>query len=149
MLDILLVCVNGKVALHSLDPNNPIRSIKNVKTKIPLSEQMIAFDNQFYKDPIIMKRNYNLLVDNAFSTRISGSSVFDIAMMVVGKLNARIWHDTEIYDVAPAFAFLKHLGCVLNLETGCQAALNDRRIVCTTDTALYEQLKKIGFSGEI
>ena len=107
---------------------------------------MIAFDNQFYKDPIIMKKNYNLLVDNAFSTRISGSSVFDIAMMVVGKLNARIWHNTEIYDVAPAFAFFKDLGGVLHLETGFPAELNDKRIICTTDVTLYNQLQKIGFT---
>ena len=146
MLDTLLVYANEKVTLYSIASSEPIRIIDNIQTNTPLSEQMIAFDNQFYKDPVIMKKNYNLLIDNAFTTRISGSSVFDIGMLLVSRLNARIWHDTEIYDVAPAFAFFKDLGGILSLETGSPATLSDKRIICTTDVTLYDQLQRLGFN---
>ena len=149
MIDILIAFSDEKIISHSLDANSSVQEINSAPSKNPLSQQMIAFDNQFYKDSVNMKKNYNLLVDNAFTTRISGSSVFDITMMVVGKLNARVWHNTEIYDVAPAFAFLKNIGFVLNFYTGREATLADKSIIGTTDATLYKQLKAIGFTGKI
>ena len=64
-------------------------------TNRPLSEMMISFDNQFNKDPIVMKKNFDLLIDNTFTTRISGSAIFDIAMIIMGSLDARIWHSNR------------------------------------------------------
>ena len=146
MIDVLISFSHGSIKLHSLDSQVPVREIRPSLTKSAMSQHMIAYDNQFYKDPINIKKNFDLLVDNTFTTRISGSAVFDIAMMVVGKLNARIWHNTEIYDVAPAFAFLKNNGWVVSLYSGKEATLTDKAIIATTDASLFEQLHEIGFT---
>ncbi len=145
VIGILLVFKDNKIYLYSLAPENTIKEISLKKEKIELSKQMIAFDNQFYKDSNRMKKNFNLLVENAFTTRISGSSVFDIAMIVLGGLNARIWHQTEIYDIAPAHAFLQSNGFLINMNSGQKAVLTDRFLMATLDESLYKQLDIIGF----
>lgn len=145
MLDTLLSCYKSEVWAHNLNQEISDYKIEPKISKMDISDQMIAFDNQFYKDPECMKRNYEILIDNSFTTRISGSAVFDIAMIVLGKLNARIWHDTDIYDIAPAFAFMNKHGFILNLDSGIEAKIKDRRVVCTTDMTLHHQLKDIGF----
>lgn len=148
MLDTLLVYKNGETILYRLDSDDYSENIKTELSDKPLSQMMIAFDNQFNKDPIIMKKNYNLLVDNVFTTRISGSAVFDIAMIITKNLDARIWHSTEIYDIAPVHAFLNKSGEVLNLNTGQGAILTDKAIIASTNNDLFNQLQKIGFKKE-
>ena len=147
MIDLLLSFSQGYITAHSLEAGVPSREIRLSMTDLPLSQQMTAYDNQFYKDPENIKNNFDLLVDNTFTTRISGSAVFDIAMIIVGKLNSRIWHHTEPYDIAPAFAFLKNDGLLINLYNGNQAILTDKAIIATTDISVFGQLKKIGCFG--
>ena len=105
---------------------------------------MISFDNQFNKDPIVMKKNFDLLIDNTFTTRISGSAIFDIAMMTMGRLDARIWHSTEPYDVAPVYAFLSQSGSIINLNSGEDSCLSDQSIIASLDEGIYKKLKSIG-----
>jgi len=145
MMNILIAFSNNQITLHSIGKESSCKKITINITNQILSKQMISFDNQFYKDPLRMKKNFNLLVDNTFTTRISGSAVFDIAMIVIGKLNARVWHHTEVYDIAPAFAFLKHAGLLINMNTGRKASLADKSIIATTDISLYHSLEEIGF----
>ena len=145
MMNILIAFSNIQITLHSIGKESSCKKITINITNQILSKQMISFDNQFYKDPLRMKKNFNLLVDNTFTTRISGSAVFDIAMIVIGKLNARVWHHTEVYDIAPAFAFLKHAGLLINMNTGRKASLADKSIIATTDINLYDRLEEIGF----
>ena len=57
MIDILLEYSDGKTFLHSINSESDTRSIKLNPTEQSLSKQMIAFDNQFYKDPINTKKN--------------------------------------------------------------------------------------------
>jgi len=145
MIDILIAFSDNQITLHSIGSDRPVQNITVNSTSIDLTKQMIAFDNQFYKESLRMKKNFDLLVDNSFTTRISGSAVFDIAMIIIGKLNARIWHHTEIYDIAPAFAFLKNSGLLINMLTGENASLLDKSIIATTDRELYSNLNEIGF----
>ena len=147
MLDMLIAFNNEEIIIHSISKINPVKIEQAKSIEKPLSEMMIAYDNQFNKDPLNMKENFNSLVDNVFTTRISGSAIFDIAMMVTGKLDARIWHSTEIYDVAPAYAFLKNSGEVLNLYNGKNASFDDKAIIASKDKGLFQQLKLIGFKG--
>tara|TARA_Y100001970_G_scaffold49728_3_gene63019 strand:+ start:11127 stop:11939 length:813 start_codon:yes stop_codon:yes gene_type:complete len=149
MLDTLLSFENNKVLLHNIDPNVEAKHINLSPTNRPLSEMMISFDNQFNKDPITMKKNFDLLTQNAFTTRISGSAIFDIAMMIMGSLDARIWHSTEPYDVAPAYAFLSQSGSIINLNTGEDASVSDTAIIASTDKDIYKKLKSIGFQKGI
>jgi len=148
MFDILLQLHNNKVKKYKITNHEYCEEISVKETALDISDQMIAYDNQFYKDVVNSKNHYSDLVDNAFTTRISGSSVFDIAMIVLGRLNARIWHNVEIYDVIPAFGFLKKNGFVLNLYKGTDASLKTRAILCTTDSTLYQQLEKINVTKD-
>jgi len=149
MLDCLLVYKNCEIKKYSILGNNKCIEVQPAQTSDNISAQMIAYDNQFYKDPANTLPHYQLLIDYVFTTRISGSSVFDIAMIVLGKLNARIWHDVEIYDVIPAFGFLKNSGFVLNLYSGKNAKIRDRAVVATTDKNLYKQLDKLGITQDL
>ena len=110
MLNILLAYKNDQIICHFTDAQYAPKEINLDYTDKPLSNMMIAYDNQFNKDPNII-RTFNLLVDNVFTLRISGSAVFDISMLIFGRLDARIWHYTEPYDVAPVFAFKKIWQC--------------------------------------
>jgi len=149
MLDTLLVYTDSGIKKYIISNNNKCVDIKPEQTSDNISDQMIAYDNQYYKDPVNTLRHYQALVDHVFTTRISGSSVFDIAMIVLGKLNARIWHDVEIYDVIPAFGFLKKSGFVLNLYSGENANIRDRAVVATTDKSLYKQLDELGITQDL
>ena len=149
MLDMLIAYNNQEITVYNLGADHYLKRIQIQSSKKNLSQMMIAYDNQFNKDPIIIKSNYNLLIDNTFTTRISGSAIFDIAMIVVGKLDARIWHSTEIYDVAPAYAFLNKSGGVVNLNTDEDAILGDKAIIASTNNSLFQQLQAIGFKREL
>tara|TARA_Y100001970_G_C14250497_1_gene871490 strand:- start:3876 stop:4688 length:813 start_codon:yes stop_codon:yes gene_type:complete len=149
MLNTLLSYNNKKIYIHNVDLNVEAKQIDISPTNKPLSSMMISFDNQFNKDPATMKKNFNLLIDNTFTTRISGSAVFDIAMMVMGSLDARIWHSTEPYDVAPAYAFLSQSGSIINLNTGEDSSLCDQAIIATLDEDIYKKLQSIGFQKAI
>ena len=145
MLDILMACKKEKITIYSSGKFDSSHDEKTSISSKPLSEMMIAYDNQFKKNPKVIRNNFNLLVENAFTVRISGSAVFDIAMIIIGKLDARIWHCTEIYDVAPAYAFLGKSGGVINLDTGKNAVIQDKAIIVSNNRYLYEQLQDIGF----
>jgi myo-inositol-1(or 4)-monophosphatase len=147
MLDILLCYKEDKITQFSLEPECAGRRLFPEAIKTALTEKMVAFDNQFYKHPLVMKENFNLLVDNCFTVRITGSSVFDIAMIITGKLSCRIWHNTDLYDIAPVHAFFKQTGSVINIKDGERAIISDRSILVSMDDANYEQLKEIGLAG--
>jgi len=144
--DVLIAFVNDEIFHCSIEGIECVRiESQNIQSRV-ISEQLIAYDNQFYKDPINMKRHYECLTEHAFTTRITGSSVFDIAMIVLGRTNARIWHNVELYDIAPAFAFINRMGSLIALYSGDNATLNDRSIVATLDSSLHEQLSRIGIA---
>ena len=146
MLDILIGYSKEKITVYR---SGECISPKDKKIPIsskPLSEMMVAYDNQFKINPKVIKDNFNLLVENVFTVRISGAAVFDIAMIITGKLDARIWHSTEIYDVAPAFAFFGKSGGVINLDTGKNAVIQDKALIATNNRKIYMHLQDIGFT---
>ena len=145
MMGTLLCYKNKEIIAHNLDNKYEEREINICSTNKPLSNMMICFDNQFNKNPQIMKSNFDLLIDHTFTTRISGSAIFDIAMIVAGRLDARIWHCTEPYDVAPAYAFLSQSGFIINLNNGKKSKLTDKSIIASLDKNLFNKLESIGF----
>lgn len=146
--DVLIVYIDDEVFHYTIEDENFFQTVSQTSQSIAISEQLIAYDNQFYKDPLNMRKHYERLTEHAFTTRITGSSVFDIAMIVLGRINARIWHNVELYDIAPAFAFINCIGSLTALYSGNDAALNDRSIVATLDSSLYEQLSRIGVATD-
>jgi len=148
MQDVLIIYKDKKIFYLNIESDFE----KEIFLKVSdnnLSQMMVAFDNQFYKKPDEMKNNFLLVVDNSFTTRISGSALFDIAMLIIGKLDARIWHDVEIYDVAPLFAFFQGFNGLLNLKNGKTASLEDKSLIASTSDKVYDQLKRVGLSLDL
>ena len=77
MLDMLIAFNNQEITVYNLGADHYLKRVHIQASKKNLSEMMIAYDNQFNKDPATIKSNYNLLIDNTFTTRISGSAIFD------------------------------------------------------------------------
>jgi myo-inositol-1(or 4)-monophosphatase len=118
--------------------------VKSTRLKAPPGNNerfAISFENQVYKNPDRFHDMYKRLASSAFTTRISGASSFDIAMIVKGALNGRIWLSSNFYDIAPAFAFIgKGGGHLININTGKPAGLDDKDLIGTFDLRLYELL---------
>ena len=145
MLDILIFSMDKKFFYESISSDFQKEIFLTTSNK-NLSQMMIAFDNQFYKQPEEMKNNFLLIVDNSFTTRISGSALFDIVMLIIGKLDARIWHDVEIYDVAPLFVFFRSFNGLFNLRNGNASSFKDKSLLASTSDKIYEKLKEVGLS---
>lgn len=103
----------------------------------------VSFENQVYKNPNRFHDMFKRLASSAFTTRISGASAFDIAMIARGALSGRIWLNSNFYDVAPAFAFIgKGGGHLININNGQPANLGDKDLIGTFDLRLYKHLEK-------
>ncbi|MFH1288892.1 MAG: inositol monophosphatase [bacterium] len=86
-----------------------------------LSKSMIAYDNHFHLNSNSFK-NYKKLVDKSFTTRITGSAVYDLCLAASGKIDARIWNNTKICDVAAGVTIISEAGGSITDFNG--AALN-------------------------
>ncbi|PWH09908.1 inositol monophosphatase, partial [Bacteroidetes bacterium SCGC AAA795-G10] len=74
-----------------------------------LEKSMIAFDNQFY----LNKKSFDVykkIVDACFTTRILGSAVYDFCLIASGKVDARVWNNTKVFDFAAGLTILNEAG---------------------------------------
>jgi myo-inositol-1(or 4)-monophosphatase len=78
-------------------------------TNNDLSKSMVTYDNQFYLAEKTFQ-NYQRLVDKSFTTRIIGSAVYDICLVSQGTIDARIWNNTKICDVAAGVTIISEAG---------------------------------------
>jgi len=74
-----------------------------------LEKSMITFDNQFYLDKKSFEV-YKKIVDGCFTTRILGSAVYDFCLIASGKIDARIWNNTKIFDFAAGLTIVNEAG---------------------------------------
>lgn len=74
-----------------------------------LSKSMITYDNQFYLAAQSFTR-YQKLIEKTFTTRIIGSAVYDLALILTGKIDARVWNSTKICDVAAGIVLMNEAG---------------------------------------
>lgn len=96
------------INVHTGDYNSCVSS-----TIARVSQSMYLYDNQFYKLGKKSRLLYEKLTDNCFTTRILGSSAFDIAAIARGNIQARFWNDCKSYDIAAAIPILKNCGALL------------------------------------
>ena len=65
--------------------------------------------------------------ETAFSIRITGCAVFDIFHVFSKNLTARIWHNVDIYDVAPVFGLFSGPEChAVEFPSGSEATLKTK-----------------------
>lgn len=129
MLDLLLIGEQGKpTRLHYRGAINPTRT----SSREDLSRALVAYDNQFYRLGTKALTYYQRITKEAFTTRISGSAVFDTLMVALGKFDARVWNKVEPYDVAPAFSIVRGAGGeVLDFQgRPCHNLFNGEIVIC-------------------
>jgi len=74
-----------------------------------LDRSMILCDNQYYSHPDMLK-NYGKIVDNSFTTRITGSACCDFCYVASGKAEARVMHSPKTCDFAAGALILTESG---------------------------------------
>lgn len=73
------------------------------------SKSMITYDNQFYLAPKSFE-SYQRLIERSFTTRIIGSAAYDLCLIAAGKIDARIWNNTKICDIAAGVTLITEAG---------------------------------------
>ena len=106
----------------------------------------VAYDNQFYKGDNDSYRLFDALSRTAFSIRITGCAVFDIFHVFSKNLSARIWHNVDIYDVAPVFGlFSGPQGHAVEFPSGNEATLKTKNLIVTRNLNFIPYLFDIGW----
>ena len=78
-----------------------------------LSKSIISYDNQFHLSDK-SRMNYDSLINEAFTTRISGSSVVDSCFISEGSLSARVYNSTKLCDIAAGIILVKEAGGIVS-----------------------------------
>ena len=97
----LILMVGESLELYE---NGKKISIENDGKK-KLKESLVLYDNQIHKigSSDFLKR-FEKLAESSFTTRICGSSSWDIMKIITSNVGARIFGNVELYDLAPAMA---------------------------------------------
>ena len=140
MMNLLLKCesVNGASMVWDGSGWETVRTCQNT-----IEKSLVCYDNQFYKMGKRAVEIYKLLAKNCFTTRISGSAVCDSALIACGKINARIWNNTECYDIAAGIRIVEGAGgCVTNFS-GDSINIMSRDVIMCSNGALKKQLLEL------
>jgi acyl-CoA synthetase (AMP-forming)/AMP-acid ligase II/fructose-1,6-bisphosphatase/inositol monophosphatase family enzyme len=117
--------------------------IQTTTAKKQLEEALICYDNQFYK---LGKRAFNIyenLTKACFTTRILGSASADIALIAVGKINARIWNKTNSYDIAGGIPIVNGAGGSVSDFSGNEASIFSKEIIMCSDKKLNNNIVEL------
>jgi len=107
-----------------------------------LEKSMITFDNQFY----LNKKSFDIykkIVDSCFTTRILGSAVYDFCLIASGKVDARVWNNTKIFDFAAGLTIVNEAGGQVTDFSGNEINLNSHDILASNSFVHQELLIRI------
>ena len=107
-----------------------------------LEKSMITFDNQFY----LNKKSFDVykkIVDSCFTTRILGSAVYDFCLIASGKVDARVWNNTKVFDFAAGLTIVNEAGGKLTDFNGNEITLNSHDILASNSFVHQELLTVI------
>ncbi len=107
-----------------------------------LEKSMITFDNQFYLNKKAFDV-YKKIVDGCFTTRILGSAVYDFCLIASGKVDARIWNNTKVFDFAAGLTILNEAGGKVTDFDGNQVNLDTHDILGSNSFVHQELLSTI------
>jgi len=95
-----------------------------------LEKSMITFDNQFH----LHKKSFDVykkLVGSCFTTRILGSAVYDFCLIASGKIDARIWNNTKVFDFAAGLTIVSEAGGRVTDFNGSEINLDTHDILAS------------------
>ena len=107
-----------------------------------LEKSMITFDNQFY----LNKKSFDVyrkIVDSCFTTRILGSAVYDFCLIASGKIDARIWNNTKVFDFAAGLTIVNEAGGQVTDFSRNEINLNSHDILASNSFVHQELLIRI------
>ena len=107
-----------------------------------LEKSMITFDNQFYLDKKSFEV-YKKIVDGCFTTRILGSAVYDFCLIASGKVDARVWNNTKIFDFAAGLTIVNEAGGKVTDFSGNKITLTSHDILASNSFVHKELLTLI------
>jgi len=107
-----------------------------------LEKSMIMFDNQFYLNKKAFDV-YKKIVDGCFTTRILGSAVYDFCLIASGKVDARVWNNTKVFDFAAGLTILNEAGGKVTDFRGNQVNLDTHDILGSNSFVHQELLSTI------
>jgi acyl-CoA synthetase (AMP-forming)/AMP-acid ligase II/fructose-1,6-bisphosphatase/inositol monophosphatase family enzyme len=108
-----------------------------------MREALICYDNQFYKLGSQAYALYENITKACFTTRITGSAVFDIALIAAGKVNARIWNKTNSYDIAGGIPIVKGAGGHVSDFDGRDVNIFSEEVIMSSDKSLSQKLLEL------
>ena len=95
-----------------------------------LEKSMITFDNQFYLNKKSFEV-YKRVVNGCFTTRILGSAVYDFCLIASGKVDARVWNNTKVFDFAAGLTIVSEAGGNVTDFKGNKITLNSHDILAS------------------
>jgi len=107
-----------------------------------LEKSMITFDNQFY----LNKKSFDVykkIVDSCFTTRILGSAVYDFCLIASGKVDARVWNNTKVFDFAAGLTIVNEAGGKVTDFSGNKINLDTHDILASNSFVHQELLTVI------
>ena len=103
-----------------------------------LGQALVLYDNQFHKDPR-MGDNFSKFTEAALTVRILGSAAYDAALVAMGRVEARIFHKTKIFDFAAASLIVEEAGGQATNFKGEPVELTDSSVVIS-NRKVHEQI---------
>ncbi len=110
-----------------------------VSNNSDFSKSMVMYDNQFYLTQKSFM-NYQALVENSFTTRIIGSAVYDIYLVASGKVDARVWNNTKICDIASGVTLISEAGGFITNFKGRHLSLSEHNDVIASNAKVHNQI---------
>ena len=114
-----------------------------------MEEALICYDNQFYKLGPKAFAIYQNLTKECFTTRITGSAVFDIALIASGKINARVWNKTNAYDIAGGIPIVQGAGGSVSDFEGGKINIFSEEVIMSSDQILNQRIVEIIKRGSV
>ena len=109
-----------------------------------LEKSMITFDNQFY----LNKKSFDVykkIVGSCFTTRILGSAVYDFCLIASGKVDARVWNNTKVFDFAAGITIVNEAGGNITDFGGNKINLDTHDILASNSFVHQELLTVINY----
>lgn len=116
-----------------------------VSTRDKLEQSIIAYDNQFNREPL-MSKNFKPVIDSCFTVRILGSAAVDLCNVAEGVLDARILHKPKLVDFAAGVLIVEEAGGRATDINGEKITLNSSSVVASNGR-IHESLLSILAKG--
>jgi myo-inositol-1(or 4)-monophosphatase len=102
-----------------------------------IKNSLVCYDNQFYKLDKTAIEIYKKITQEVFTTIITGSAVTDSAFIAIGFINARVWNNTNPYDIAAGMAIVKGAGGIVTNFNNKSSNVLEPRLIMSSDIDLH------------